>query len=243
MTERTRKIIDSAWVPLPNTEWPNPGAQMIAREWRYPRWGCDTVQRMVDMMDELVRENERLREGRFAASDAKEKTPSIQAAMNERSAFKIINDIPELQSLCYDCDILPEQVMDNPAAVRAICVIAALYLRYDDNRKGCVAEVENLKRLLRNIEGDCFDALTPEHINAIGAAIGRVPTPEGEPAPSPEDEEVWDEKLQQEFLNASKEKLGEMLADDGLDYDELARKGRELQERLKKKNEERKAGP
>lgn len=216
MTERTRKIIDSAWVPLPNTEWPNPGAQMIAREWRYPRWGCDTVQRMVDMMDELVRENERLREGRFAASDAKEKTPSIQAAMNERSAFKIINDIPELQSLCYDCDILPEQVVDNSAAVRALCVIAALYLRYDDYRKRCEAEyhrnneqwesyqkqaaeiiaeshkekdarilaereVENLKRILRNIEGDCRNALTSEHINAIRAAIGRVPTPEEEP--------------------------------------------------------------
>ena len=40
------------------------------------------------------------------------------------------------------------------------------------------AENANLKRLLRNIEADCWDALTPEHIIAIGAAIGRWPTPE-----------------------------------------------------------------
>lgn len=206
MTERTRKIIDSAWVPLPNTEWPNPGAQMIAQEWRYPRWGCDTVQRMVDMMDEVGIENDRLKE-----------------------------QIAELKGDIEPAIFAVEAQEEKDARILAEREWADKVLRLE-------AEVENFKRILRNIEGDCRNALALEHINAIRAAIGRVPTPEGKPAPSPEDEEVWDEKLQQEFLNASKERLREMLAADGLDYDELARKGRKLQERLKKENEERKAG-
>ena len=57
MTDRTRKIIDSAWIPTPDTQWPkHPGAQQIAGEWRYPRFGCDTVQHMIDAMDEALAE-------------------------------------------------------------------------------------------------------------------------------------------------------------------------------------------
>lgn len=62
MTERTRKIIDSAWIPVPETDWRGrPGEQVIAAKWHYPRWGCDTVQHMVDLMDDLVQENDVMR--------------------------------------------------------------------------------------------------------------------------------------------------------------------------------------
>ena len=126
MTERTRKIIDSAWVAMPDTQWPmHPGAQCIAGQWRYPRFGCDTVQHMIDMIDE-------------ALDDAVFRVP------------------------------------DKDARIIAEREWADLVMRLE-------AEAESLKRILRNIEGDCFDALTPEHINAIGAAIGRWPTPEEDP--------------------------------------------------------------
>jgi hypothetical protein len=63
-----------------------------------------------------------------------------------KTPFNILNDSPELLSLLYDQDLLPEQVLRNPAALRAVCLIAALYKLYMDTKDSSgIPEVEKLE--------------------------------------------------------------------------------------------------
>lgn len=51
------------------------------------------------------------------------------------SALEYINDTPELLSYLYDINLLPEQLLNDSPAKRALCAIAALHMKWVESRE------------------------------------------------------------------------------------------------------------